>query len=71
MGDKQEGKCIERLEVVVGMWKIESDKGDIEELRVGPFHGANTTLQRRNKSIYTPTPPHGGTGGDNKKMIKK
>lgn len=39
MGDKQEGKCIKRLKVNVGMCKTEDNKCDIEECRVGPLHG--------------------------------
>jgi hypothetical protein len=64
MGDKQEYKGVMRLEVIVGIWKTEYNKCDIEEWRVGPSHDANTTPLKRNKSIYTPTTPRGETGGE-------
>lgn len=64
MGDKQEYKEIKRLEMNVGMWRTGGDKCGIEEWRVGPFHGSNTTLLKENKSIYNPPHPHGGNGGE-------
>ena len=39
MCDKQEMKCIKRLEVIVSRCKTEIDKGRIRQGRTGPFHG--------------------------------
>ena len=64
MGDKQESKCVERLEMNVGMWRTGGDKCGIEEWRVGPFHGENTTLLKKNKSIYNPPHSPRGNGGE-------
>jgi hypothetical protein len=64
MGDKQEYKGVMRLEVIVSRWKTGDDKCGIEECRIGPLHGANTTLWVENESIYNPHTPTGEQGGE-------